>query len=166
MITIRLHCLLPIYLSEPSLICDFCPSDRVFAYNFLQILPHCKHPCCSAMHFPLSGHARDSHPLEFAHVGRTTKKRLVKTSLFPKLESFRKGIPISSFKVYFIICTNNILLVLYFITIVPIFSILCRSTAKVFTKHFSKITAVAKTTIVRNLCNRFCCFCQHCTCFS
>ena len=24
----------------PSLICDFCPSDQRFAYNFLQIPPH------------------------------------------------------------------------------------------------------------------------------
>ena len=35
----------------PSLICDFCPSDQGFAYNFLQIPPHDGHPCCSAIHF-------------------------------------------------------------------------------------------------------------------
>ena len=70
-ITIRLCCILPTYLSKPSLICDFCPSDRGFAYNFLQISSRNEHPCCSAMHFPLSGRARDFHPLEFAHVGRT-----------------------------------------------------------------------------------------------
>ena len=44
-------------------ICDFCPSDRRFADSFLQIPPHNGHPCCSALHFPLSGRVRDSHPL-------------------------------------------------------------------------------------------------------
>ena len=73
MIVIRLRCLLPTYLSQPSLICDFCPSDQRFAYNFLQIPPHDGHPCCSAIHFPLSGHVRDLHPLERAH-GAQTKR--------------------------------------------------------------------------------------------
>ena len=50
-----------------SLICDFCPSDRSFAYSFLQIPSHDGHPCCSAIHFPLSGRVRDFHPLERAH---------------------------------------------------------------------------------------------------
>ena len=73
MVVIRLCCFWPTYLSYPSLICDFCPSDRRFAYSFLQILPHDRHPCCSAIHFPLSGHVRDLHPLERAH-GAQTKK--------------------------------------------------------------------------------------------
>ena len=50
-----------------SLICDFCPSDRSFAYSFLQIPSHDGHPYCSAIHFPLSGRVRDFHPLERAH---------------------------------------------------------------------------------------------------
>ncbi len=55
----------------PSLICDFCPSDQRFAYSFLQIPPRDGHPCCSAIHFPLSGHVRDLHPLERAHGAQT-----------------------------------------------------------------------------------------------
>ena len=54
-----------------SLICDFCPSDRSFAYSFLQIPSHDGHPYCSAIHFPLSGHVRDLHPLERAHGAQT-----------------------------------------------------------------------------------------------
>ncbi len=57
-----------------SLICDFCPSDQRFAYSFLQIPPHDGHPCCSAIHFPLSGRVRDLHPLERAHGAQTQKK--------------------------------------------------------------------------------------------
>ena len=57
-----------------SLICDFCPSDRSFAYSFLQIPSHDGHPFCSAIHFPLSGRVRDFHPLERAH-GAQTKNR-------------------------------------------------------------------------------------------
>ena len=73
-LVIRLRCFVPTYLSQPSLICDFCPSDQRFAYSFLQILPHDRHPCCSAIHFPLSGHVRDLHPLERAHGAQTLKK--------------------------------------------------------------------------------------------
>ena len=57
----------------PSLICDFCPSDQRFAYSFLQIPPRDGHPCCSAIHFPLSGRVRDLHPLERAHGAQTEK---------------------------------------------------------------------------------------------
>ena len=57
-----------------SLICDFCPSDRSFAYSFLQIPSHDGHPCCSAIHFPLSGRVRDFHPLERAHGAQTKKE--------------------------------------------------------------------------------------------
>ncbi len=67
---------MPTYLSELSLICGFCPSDQRFAYSFFQILSHDKHPCCSAIHFPLSGHVRDLHPLEFTHAGQTEKGTL------------------------------------------------------------------------------------------
>ena len=42
-------------------------------YSFLQILPRDRHPCCSAIHFPLSGHVRDLHPLERAHGAQTQK---------------------------------------------------------------------------------------------
>ena len=79
MVVIRLRCSLPAYHSKPSLICDFCPSDQRFAYSFLQIPPHGRHPCCLAIHFPLPGHVRDSHPLERAH-GAQTEKRGVSTS--------------------------------------------------------------------------------------
>ena len=81
MVVIRLRCSLPAYHSKPSLICDFCPSDQRFAYSFLQIPPHGRHPCCSAIHFPLPGHVRDLHPLERAH-GAQTKKREPFTALF------------------------------------------------------------------------------------
>ena len=74
MVVIRLRCSLPAYHSKPSLICDFCPSDQRFAYSFLQILPRDRHPCCSAIHFPLSGHVRDLHPLERAHGAQTQKE--------------------------------------------------------------------------------------------
>ena len=73
-VVIRLHCFWPAYLSEPRLICDFCPSDQRFACSFFQISPRDEHPCCSAIHFPLSGRARDLHPLERAH-GAQTKYR-------------------------------------------------------------------------------------------
>ena len=58
-VVIRLRCFVPTYLSQPSLVCDFYPSDQRFAYSFLQIPPHDEHPCCSAIHFPLPGHVRD-----------------------------------------------------------------------------------------------------------
>ena len=73
MVVIRLCCLSPAYLSKPSLICDFCPSDQGFAYSFLQIPPHDGHPCCSAIHFPLPGHVQDFHLRERAH-GAQTKR--------------------------------------------------------------------------------------------
>ena len=69
-------------LTMPSLICDFCPSDQRFAYNFLQIPPHDGHPCCSAIHFPLSGHVRDLHPLERAHGAQTKREN---TAFLPHL---------------------------------------------------------------------------------
>lgn len=49
--TLRLCLIWQTYQAEPSLICDFCPSDQEFAYSFLQILPYDRHPCCSAIHF-------------------------------------------------------------------------------------------------------------------
>ena len=61
--------------NQLSLICDFCSSDQRFAYSFLQILPRDRHPCCSVMHFTLSGHVRDLHPLERAHGAQTQKRR-------------------------------------------------------------------------------------------
>ena len=75
-IVIRLCCFQPTYLSQPSLLCDFCPSDQRFAYSFLQIPPRDGHPCCSAIHFPLSGRVRDLHPLERAHGAQTKKSSL------------------------------------------------------------------------------------------
>ena len=77
-----------------SLICDFCSSDQRFAYSFLQILPRDRHPCCSAIHFPLSGHVRDLHPLERAHGAQTQKSNryysiamllLLRDYIFPKI---------------------------------------------------------------------------------
>ena len=76
-IVIRLCCFRPTYLSQPSLLCDFCPSDQRFAYSFLQIPPHDGHPCCSAIHFPLSGRVRDLHPLERTHGAQTEKKLIL-----------------------------------------------------------------------------------------
>ncbi len=72
-IVIRLRCFVPTYLSQPSLIRDFCPSDQRFAYSFLQIPPRDEHPCCPAIYFPLSGRIRDLHPLERAHDAQTQK---------------------------------------------------------------------------------------------
>ena len=63
-----------------SLICDFCPSDQRFAYSFLQIPSHDGHPCCSAIHFPLSGRVRDFHPLERAHGAQTKKEGVFQPS--------------------------------------------------------------------------------------
>ena len=71
-----------------SLICDFCPSDQRFAYSFLQIPSHDGHPCCSAIHFPLSGRVRDFHPLERAH-GAQTKER---TGLYHNQSSVQRKI--------------------------------------------------------------------------
>jgi len=51
MVTLRLHPFVRTYQSEPSLICDFCPSSQRFAYSFLQTPPHDGHPCCSAIYF-------------------------------------------------------------------------------------------------------------------
>ena len=65
---------MPTCPSQPSLICDFCPSDQRFAYSFFQIPSRDGHPCCSAIHFPLSGRVRDFHPLERA-MARKLKKR-------------------------------------------------------------------------------------------
>ena len=76
MVVIRLCCLSPAYLSKPSLICDFCPSDQGFAYSFLQIPPHDGHPCCSAIHFPLPGHVQDFHLRERAHGAQTKRAPL------------------------------------------------------------------------------------------
>ena len=59
----------------PSLICGSCPSGQRFAYSFFQIPPHDGHPCCSTIHFPLSGHVRDLHPLERAHGAQTKKMK-------------------------------------------------------------------------------------------
>ena len=76
MVVIRLYCLSPAYLSKPSLICDFCPSDQGFAYSFLQIPPHDGHPCCSTIHFPLPGHVQDFHLRERAHGAQTKRAPL------------------------------------------------------------------------------------------
>ena len=65
----------------PSLICGSCSSGQRFAYSFLQIPPRDGHPCCSAIHFPLSGHVRDLHPLERAHGAQTNKSRRIIWSL-------------------------------------------------------------------------------------
>ena len=51
MITLRLCLLQQTHQTEPSLICDFCPSDQRFAFHFLRIPPRDEHPCGSAMYF-------------------------------------------------------------------------------------------------------------------
>ena len=82
MVVIRLCCLSPAYLSKPSLICDFCPSDQGFAYSFLQIPPHDGHPCCSAIHFPLPGHVQDFHLRERAHGAQTKRGAFIQHEVF------------------------------------------------------------------------------------
>ena len=76
----------------PSLICDFCPSDQEFAYSFLQIPPRDGHPCCSAIHFPLSGRVRDFHPLERAHGAQTKNRQPFYIAAYPPMEYLDSGI--------------------------------------------------------------------------
>ena len=70
------------------LICDFCPSDQRFAYSFFQIPSRDGHPCCSAIHFPLSGRVRDFHPLERAHGAQTKKESPLPSSRKQALRIF------------------------------------------------------------------------------
>jgi hypothetical protein len=59
----------------PAFVCSSCPSDRDFAYSFLQIPPHDGHPCCSANGSPLSGTIVVFHYLAITHAGHTIKAR-------------------------------------------------------------------------------------------
>ena len=59
----------------PAFVCSSCPSDRDFAYSFLQIPPHDGHPCCSANGSPLSGTIVVFHYLAITHAGHTSSRR-------------------------------------------------------------------------------------------
>ena len=58
-------------------------------YSFLQIPPRDGHPCCSAIHFPLSGRVRDLHPLERAHGAQTEKREQLSPFSFLQTGSYR-----------------------------------------------------------------------------
>ena len=58
-------------------------------YSFLQIPPCDGHPCCSAIHFPLSGRVRDLHPLERAHGAQTEKREQLSPFSFLQTGSYR-----------------------------------------------------------------------------
>ena len=130
MVVIRLRCSLPAYHSKPSLICDFCPSDQRFAYSFLQIPPHGRHPCCLAIHFPLPGHVRDSHPLERAHGAQTKKNRLFMRLFQIKVEL--TGLPVFLFFTRIFLCLLHyfvvyLSLVFFSFPYITILCIICAS---------------------------------------
>ena len=57
-----------------SLVCSSYPSDRDFASDFLQILPHSRHPCHWLV-VPTTKPTTDFHRQVVAHAGHTIKKR-------------------------------------------------------------------------------------------
>src|SRR5690625_4591047 len=59
----------------PSLIWSLCSSDRRFAVRFLQISRHREHPCVKLTVTSVFT-ARDLHPIDYAHAGRTKKRRI------------------------------------------------------------------------------------------
>ena len=56
-----------------SLVCSSYPSDRDFASDFLQILPHDRHPCHWLV-VPTTKPTTDFHRQVVAHAGHTYKK--------------------------------------------------------------------------------------------
>src|SRR5690625_4189905 len=56
----------------PSLIWSLCSSDRRFAARFLQISRHREHPCVKLTVTSVFT-ARDLHPIDYAHAGRTKR---------------------------------------------------------------------------------------------
>ena len=56
-----------------SLVCSSYPSDRDFASDFLQILPHSRHPCHWLV-VPTTKPTTDFHRQVVAHAGHTKKK--------------------------------------------------------------------------------------------
>src|SRR5690625_1471952 len=58
----------------PSLIWSLCSSDRRFAVRFLQISRHREHPCVKLTVTSVFT-ARDLHPIDYAHAGRTKTGR-------------------------------------------------------------------------------------------
>ena len=72
MVTLRLHPFRRTYQTEPSLICDFCPSSQRFAYSFRF---HLTMDTLAVQLYTslLPRRIRDFHPLERAH-GAQTKK--------------------------------------------------------------------------------------------
>src|SRR5690625_816427 len=57
----------------PSLIWSLCSSDRRFAARFLQISRHREHPCVKLTVTSVFT-ARDLHPIDYAHAGRTSSR--------------------------------------------------------------------------------------------
>src|SRR5690625_5806843 len=58
----------------PSLIWSLCSSDRRFAVRFLQISRHREHPCVKLTVTSVFT-ARDLHPIDYAHAGRTKDQK-------------------------------------------------------------------------------------------
>src|SRR5690625_2412585 len=70
----------------PSLIWSLCSSDRRFAARFLQISRHREHPCVKLTVTSVFT-ARDLHPIDYAHAGRTKRSLVSNYSLktFPSV---------------------------------------------------------------------------------
>jgi hypothetical protein len=66
-----------LYAFSPSIAasCASCSSGQCFAYSFLQIRPHERHPCCSANVSPYRAHRRLSLPRVCALPGAHKKGR-------------------------------------------------------------------------------------------
>jgi hypothetical protein len=58
----------------PSLIWSSYSLGRKFAADFLQILRHHRHPCLK-LTITTAFMARDLHPIDYAHAGRTYNKK-------------------------------------------------------------------------------------------
>ena len=71
-----------------SLICDFCPSDQRFAIRLPSDSTSRWTPLPSAVSFPLSGHSTDFHRLDYAHAGRTRKRKGIKNPFRNNLSFF------------------------------------------------------------------------------
>src|SRR5690625_3061552 len=68
----------------PSLIWSLCSSDRRFAARFLQISRHREHPCVKLTVTSVFT-ARDLHPIDYAHAGRTKSTDSCGNSTSPKI---------------------------------------------------------------------------------
>ncbi|WP_225434199.1 hypothetical protein, partial [Peribacillus tepidiphilus] len=66
-------------------------SDRKFAARFLQIPRHHGHPCVKLTATSAFA-ARDSHPIDYTHAGRTQQKPLsIRKGVFACVKKLEKG---------------------------------------------------------------------------